>query len=172
MVAARRKYPGQRILASKIDYKNAYHRGILHFKTALKTATQLPDKAIAIITLQLTFGGAPCPFEWGIMSESICDLANELLKCKDWDPKELHAWVQRDIPQRHYLDNDVPFASGRELIVDVPIDPKGYVDIYINDTTGLTIDLPGTMNADRLEAAIALAIEVAARPFDPNEPIP
>ena len=106
------------------------------------------------------------------MSELICDLANELLKCKDWDPKELHAWVQRDIPQRHYLDNDVPFASGRELIVDVRIDPKGYVDIYINDTTGLTIDLPGTMNADRLEAAIALAIEVAARPFDPNEPIP
>ena len=51
VVAARTKYPGQRILASKIDYKSAYRRGILHFKMALKTATQLPDEAIAIITL-------------------------------------------------------------------------------------------------------------------------
>ncbi len=72
-VAARRKYPGQRILASKIDYKSAYRQVILHFKMALKTATQPQDDAIAIITLRLTFGGAPCPFEWGIMSESICD---------------------------------------------------------------------------------------------------
>jgi hypothetical protein len=88
-VAGRRKYPGQRILASKIDYKSAYCRGILHFKTALKTATQLPVEAIAIIMLCLTFGGAPCPFEWGIMLESLCNLANELLKCKDWNPKRI-----------------------------------------------------------------------------------
>jgi hypothetical protein len=37
---------------------------------------------------------------------------------------------------------------------------------------GLAIDLPGTMNANRIEAAIALAIEVVAQPFNPNEPIP
>ena len=80
--------------------------------------------------------------------------------------------VQRDIPQRQYLDDEVPFASGRKLIVDVPIDPKGYAGVYINDTTGLTIDLPGTMNADRLEAVIAFAIEVAAQLFDPKKPIP
>ena len=43
---------------------------------------------------------------------------------------------------------------------------------YINDTTGLTVNLPGTLNADRLEAAIPLAIEVAARPNNVNEPIP
>jgi hypothetical protein len=49
-VVARRKYSGKRILASKIDYKSDNHNGILHFATALKTATQLPDDAIAIIT--------------------------------------------------------------------------------------------------------------------------
>jgi hypothetical protein len=41
-VAARGKYPGQRILASKIGYKSAYRWGILHFVTALQTVTQLP----------------------------------------------------------------------------------------------------------------------------------
>ena len=93
-VAVRRKYLGQRILASKIDYKSAYHRVILNFATALKMATQLPDKEIAFITLRLTFGGAPCPFVWSIISEMICDLANELLKCDDWNTADLHASVQ------------------------------------------------------------------------------
>jgi hypothetical protein len=52
---------------------------------ALKTATHLPDNLITIIMLQLTFGGAPWPFEWGIILETVCDLANELLKYKDWE---------------------------------------------------------------------------------------
>jgi hypothetical protein len=106
------------------------------------------------------------------MSETICDLANELLKCDDWHPHTLHASVQADIPKRNCLDNNVPFAIRRELIVDVPIDPRGYADVYIDDTTDLTVNLPGTLNADRLKAAIPLAIEVAARPDDVNEPIP
>ncbi len=104
--------------------------------------------------------------------EMICDLANKLLKCKDWIPKDLHALVQQDILLRQYLDNDVPFASGRKHIVDIPIDPMGYADVYIDDTMGLTIKLPGRMNAEYLEAVIPLAIKVAAHPNDANEPIP
>jgi hypothetical protein len=46
------------------------------------------------------------------------------------------------------------------------------MDIYINNTTGLTINLPGMMNAECLEAAIPLAIKVAACPNDANKPIP
>jgi hypothetical protein len=80
--------------------------------------------------------------------------------------------VQADIPTQEYLDYDVPFAMGRELIVNVPVDPCGYADIYINDTTGLTIDLPGARNTNRLEAAIPLAIKVATWPNHDNEPIP
>jgi hypothetical protein len=125
----------------KIDYKSAYRRGILHFATALKTATQLPDKAAALITLRLTFGGAPCPFQWGVISESICDLANELVQCNDWDPADLHALVQKDIPPPQFLDDDIPFAEGRELIVDILVDPRGKADVYIDDTTGLTVDI-------------------------------
>ena len=125
-----------------------------------------------LITLRLTFGGAPCPFEWGIMSESICDLANELLKCDNWDPRTLHAMSQVDVPACKYLNDDVPFGIARELIVDIPVDYRGYADVYIDDTTGLTVDLPGTSNADRLEAAIPLVIKVAARPLDKNEPLP
>jgi hypothetical protein len=82
------------------------------------------------------------------MSETTCDLANELLKCDNWDPKHLHASAQNNIPPRQYLGDNVPFAHGRELIVDIPINPRGYADIYINNTIGLTINLPRTRNAD------------------------
>ncbi len=37
---------------------------------------------------------------------------------------------------------------------------------------GLTINLPRTMNTEHLEAAIPLAIKVAACPNNANEPIP
>jgi hypothetical protein len=47
-LAARRKYPNRQILAAKIDYKSAYRWGILHYKTALQTATQLPNDDLAI----------------------------------------------------------------------------------------------------------------------------
>jgi hypothetical protein len=36
--------------------------------------------------------------------------------------------------------------------------------------TGLTVDLPGTRNADQLEAAIPLAMKVAAQPNNKKEP--
>ena len=104
--------------------------------------------------------------------ETICDLANELLKCDDWEPADLHALVQEDIPSWQSLDENIPFAAGRELIVDIPVNPRGYADVYIDDTTGFTLDLPGTRNADRMDAATPLAIEVTARPNDMNEPIP
>ncbi len=84
------------------------------------------------------------PFQMGVISETICDLANKLLKCKDWEPTNLHALVQHKIPKHIYQDEDIPFVVGRELIVDIPIDHQGYANVYINDTTRLTVDLPGT----------------------------
>jgi hypothetical protein len=100
-VAAQKTYPNKHILATKIDYKSAYGQGILHLTMVLKMATQLPDDLIAIITLQLTFGGALCPFEWGINLETVRELANKLLKCKDWEPQDLHASVQTNVPPRN-----------------------------------------------------------------------
>jgi hypothetical protein len=87
-------------------------------------------------------------------------------------PTHLTLNCLKENPTRQYLNNNMPFTDGRELIVDVPIDHKGYADIYIDNMTGLTINLPGTQNADRLEAAIPLATKVAARSHGNNEPIP
>jgi hypothetical protein len=161
-VAARGLYPDKRILITKFDYKLAYHRGHLHWLMALQTCTQLPNNDLAIITLRLTFGGVPCPYQWGVMSETICDLANELIKSNKWNPLILHALVQHQILPQEYLPDNVPFSKAHKLIVNVPFDPRGNIDCYIDDTPGLTVNIPGTKNASCLEAAIPLAIEVTA----------
>ncbi len=54
------------------------------------------------------------------------------------------------------------FANGSKLIINIPINPRGYANVYIDNMMGLMINLPRTMNAEQLEAAIPHAIEVAA----------
>ena len=85
-VAARRRFPGRRILASKIDFKSAYRRCHLNAKTAVQTCTQLPDEGVAVVALRLSFGGRPCPFEFCVASETVCDLTNTLLHSDEWNP--------------------------------------------------------------------------------------
>ena len=76
------------------------------------------------------------------------------------------------MPERVSLDESTPFGIGKDLIVDVPVDARGIADVYIDDIIGLTIDIPGSNNATRLERAILLALHTAARPVHPDEPIP
>ena len=169
-VAARRKYPNRRILATKADYKSAYRRCHLNWETAVQTITQLPDSDIVIISLRLTFGGAPGPFEWGVISESICDLANALLHDDSWDPSTLSA--PSSVPPKRLLSEDIPFGIGRELIVDLPVDPRGKIDCYIDDTVGITVDLPDTNNCSWMERASLLTIHATSRPIHQQEPLP
>jgi hypothetical protein len=171
-VATRRKYPGQKILASKIDIKSAYRRVHMAWETALQTCTQLPEEEIAILALRLTFGEAPCPAKWCCMSEAATDLANALLRLEDWNPKETFAPLSEMIPERQYLPEDIPFGIGKELVVDVPVDGRGLGDVFIDDTLTQVVDLPGSDNVLRGERAVLLAVHILARPLLPQEPIP
>jgi hypothetical protein len=110
------------------DIKPAYRRCHLNAITAMQTITQLPDNKLGIIMLHLTFGGAPCPFEWNISSESICDLANKILFDENWDPLTNYAPSQHLVPAMDLLDTSIPFAEGADLIVDIPVDPRGTGD--------------------------------------------
>ena len=48
-------------------------------------------------------------------------------------------------------------------MVDVPVNPRGIADVYIDDTVALTVDLEGSDNVARLEQSTLLAIHCAAR---------
>jgi hypothetical protein len=60
-VPVRRKYPGRRIVARKIDSKSAFKRCNLSAATAIQCCTQLLALALILLYLRLTFGGCPCP---------------------------------------------------------------------------------------------------------------
>ena len=120
----------------------------------------------------MTFGGAPGSYEWGVISESICELAIAILQDENWNPKFLRAPGSESVRKKRILDDDVPFGVGKELIVDVPVNPKGIADVYIDDTISLSVNMYDSDNSPRLENAILLTIHIAARPIHAEEPIP
>ena len=79
---------------------------------------------------------------------------------------------QHLVPEWMLLDNSIPFAHGLELIVKIPIDPRGIHDIYIDDIINLTIDIPGTDHVARAKGAALLAMDATVCPNHPEEPMP
>ncbi len=47
------------------------------------------------------------------------------------------------------LDASISFAEGADLIVDIPVNPRGTGDIYIDDLIQATVVIDGTDNAIR-----------------------
>jgi len=112
-VAARKKYPNIRILATKLGIKAAFQRCHLNATTAIQTCTQLPELRLALMMLRLTFCGAPCPSEFGAISEMICDLINAILQNDDWDPLTLFAeTAQANVPPKETFEDDAPLGIG------------------------------------------------------------
>ncbi len=151
IVAGRRMFPKAPIALQKIDIKSVYRRCHLNAITAMQTITQLPDNKLGIIMLRLTFGGAQCLFKWNILLESIRDLAKKILFDENWDPLTNYAPSQHLVPGMELLDASIPFAEGADLIVDIPVDPRGTGDVYINNLIQTTVVIDGTDNAIRCE---------------------
>ena len=70
------------------------------------------------------------------------------------------------------MDDEIPFGIGKELIVDINVNPRGIHNIYIDNMITITVDIPGTDNLERCAAAGLLAIHATAQPKHPEEPIP
>lgn len=168
IVALRLSFPTKRILLQKTDYKSAYRRAHLAWRTAIQTITKIDDD-IGQIALRATFGGAPNPNEWGLVSESICDLANAIMNDQKWDPKELFSPFQELLPEDEFLPDDIPIAQGLPMIVNPPLAPYAKNDVYINDD--VTVSLEDKEHADRARAGVLLAMHVFGRPNETKEPI-
>ena len=106
-VATRRKHPSLKIFAQKVDIKSAYRRLHLNAALAIQTCTQLPELNLAIASLRATFGGTYGPYEWGVISESICDLANAILLNDDLGSQRCYvprprASATKNMPRRQH----------------------------------------------------------------------
>jgi len=83
----------------------------LHHETAVKMVTQVPEMNLALMSLRLTFGGAPGPYEWGVVSETICDLINEIKSRDEWQPEILFGKNQFLVPPPS--SSTSPYLSNR-----------------------------------------------------------
>jgi hypothetical protein len=172
IVAACHKHQNCQILASKVDFKSAYQQCHLNHASEIQSCACLPDDNIALLALRLMFGGAACPFEWGIISETICDLATEIAHDDRWNPWTLASPLQHLVPSPRFCADDIPFTDGKALAVNIDINDRGTHDVYIDDVIGLAIDLPETNNIQQIEHAHLLAIHACCRPVHNFEPIP
>ncbi len=77
-----------------------------------------------------------------------------------------------DILPQNFFNLSVPSDSAKELIIDMPVDSLGFVDIYINDTTKICINILGSPNAKQLPQVVFMAIHAVTRSLSPQEPLP
>jgi hypothetical protein len=83
IISIRSKHPSTKILISKYNLDVAYHRRHLSGQTAQECLTIYNN--IIVLALRMTFGGSPCPSLWGYISDTVEDVSNTILQCKDWD---------------------------------------------------------------------------------------
>jgi hypothetical protein len=119
------------------------------------------------MALRMTFGGLPCPSLWGIISETLADLSNVLIQSNLWDHQSLYDPISDDLEPPLSLPESVPFHPAKELAVHLPPNNLGKVDIYIDDSIGITPDLHD--NTSRVSRAILLAIRTLSRPLNPSD---
>ncbi len=167
IVSLRHYLPNTKILCGKSDIKSAYRRITLNGNTAAQCSMMCDQ--FGLLSLRLTFGGSPCSNEWCVFGEICTDLANDLLHSKDWDHTSLYSPHASKLPPPSYLPDDFPYTQAEDLDVDIPFDPSGRIDDFIDDGIAVVPDLD--RNKDRGVAAILLAIHTLCRPLDPNEPI-
>jgi hypothetical protein len=93
------------------------------------------------LSLRYTFGGAAFPSLWSIYSDTITDLANDLLQCPLWNHETQCSPLQPFIPlPTPNLDNS-PFAEAKPLAVSLPANDAGIADVYIDDIPPVCVDI-------------------------------
>jgi hypothetical protein len=154
-------YPDERILMTKVDWKFAYKRIHLRPSTAVKSCTFIDG--LLLMALRMTFGGAPNPAQWSDVSEVITDLANDLARRNNWDPKRFKSPHQELLSTDEALDNDrgeirpdEVFAEPEFFAVDEPEDDLTRFDYYLDDIFGAFLE----REAEKGARAIPLALHI------------
>ena len=160
--------PQVRILISKIDLDAAYRR--IHVVARMAALAITIIKRIAYILLHLPFGVANGPSDYSIVSETIFDLTNDILRDETWNPDEIHSPLQTqcETATSHHSPT-TPFAEADPLMVSVPFHPAA-ADGYINDIITVMLDISDWVK--RGQNAALLAIHTVFRPTQADDPIP
>lgn len=163
----RHKNPNKRILMAKHDLDSAYRRFHWHAKCALLCMTIVAN--IAYLLTRLCFGIASGPSEWCLVSETVVDFANALMRDETWDPIDLHN-PHEDIPTNiEYSDDSIKLKQVKNIIFNDMDLEDSYIDGYIDDL--LTLILETNRLIQRGIHVIPLILYILFRPVHEDEPI-
>ena len=89
--------------------------------------------------VRLPFGSCPAADEFCTVSESITDLAQEIVDDKSWDPSIIKSDQYDKIPEPA-TDNLQKISHAPPIPLWVPITPKStYMDVYIDSIITITL---------------------------------
>jgi hypothetical protein len=75
---------------------------------------------LLFMMLRFPFGGKPCPAQWCMISEPICDLENELIHDASWYPNDLQSCYESILPYPDRALSDIPFEDVKPLAFNIP----------------------------------------------------
>jgi hypothetical protein len=145
-----------------------YRRCHLSIETAQESQTVFDD--ILLMALWMTFGGSPCPAMWSYIGETLADLCNSIIQNTTWVHTCLFDPLSLEIGSPLSLPDDLEFHSVMPLLIKVPDNDLGNVDIYLDNSRGIVPDIDD--NAIRVNRAIPLIIHALARPLDEPDQLP
>ena len=167
IIALRLEFPDMKIFVCKFDWGAAYRQingdGLL----AANALTTDASGDFANVLTRLSFGGKTHPAMFSLYSEAACDVCNDLTEFTEWDHTVCSSPLQKLMGPPNRLPEDIPFAQGRPLIVDVPARPKGSTDVYLDDMIQLFLDREDIVA--RASAVVPLVLHLLIRPTHPTE---
>ena len=168
----REHHPTTRILLSKTNLDSAYRRAHTNEQAVAKSLTWFHHCGswMLLLCLRLTFGSTPRPSLFSVISESLTDLVNVILRCPDWDPATLSSPLQELYPPVQTLVDEISFARAKPLSITVPETCLAKADVFLDDIVKAGLDTPSIRK--RVQGAVALAVETISRKVHADEPLP
>ena len=166
ILVLRHSHPTSPVIISKYDLDAAYwrlHSNPLH---ALKVITII--KKLVYILTRLPFGACTGPSVYSSVSETIFNLANNIINETEWDPTTLRSPHSSKLSEPSLNPIPDPFEAAQELLMDLPL-KEIFFDGYINDVIAIALARRG--NARRSQDAVPLAVHAVYRPLSTSEPV-
>ena len=172
-------HPNTRIIFNKIYVNKSYRR--LHTKASVaakyiaiwflekmwKNQYKKSDNQVAILLTRLPFGSAPAPGEFCITSETVFDLANDLIQFKEWYPLVLPYPYAQQLTKPLILDDDVIFGAAEEADFNMDTQCKGGADGYVDSRATAVLDSPiNGKIVPRSGQAVLMSLFIIYRPLD------
>lgn len=161
---ARIAFPHTAIFLFKYDLDSAYRRLHIFPPHAVKTITVVNDRAYIIVRFPF---GVKCGLGiYSDLSESIFDLANDLLADTAWNPSVLRSPHQHLLEKPETPTSATPFSPTKPLAVDIPLRTT-FTDGYIDDAITFAVDQD--QNVHRTQNTIPLAVHTIFHPARAEE---